>query len=79
MKTYILLFPVSLYDRKTDVESFEGEIFASLESLKEFIITNSVNKKYPIKIVDISEFTSMYNDEDLDYHESWISFVNVKN
>ena len=71
MKTYMVTFPVTHNkDGRPFVESIEGQVFISLEAVK--------NVYKDMKIYTLSEFMDLCNDEELNLDNFWVGYINVE-
>jgi len=77
MKTYIVLFPISSCDRKTDAESIEGETFNDEADLSEYLASHLASESNKAQFYTISEFTTLCNNEEFEPNDFWIAYVNV--
>ena len=67
----IVLFPISQYDRKDVVEAYENALFEDIQEVKD------VFKK--ARVMELTDFMDLCNDEDELIGTNWIGYVRVKN
>lgn len=69
--TYIVLYPVNhKKDGRPLLESIEGQVFISLEAVK--------NVYKEIQVYTLSEFMDLCNDQELILDNFWVGYINVE-
>ncbi len=71
MKTFIILCDVNEHSRK-DVDGFNN---ATFEDYQQLIDTSKLKIE---QILDIENFVEMSNDQDINYENTWMAYVHIK-
>lgn len=74
----IVLLPIGSHDRKT-AETIENHTFSNFGELSSRIseITGVKNSGSNVRLLELSDFMDMCNDEEFNPDTYWVSYVNI--